>query len=179
MLPTSPLPRLVLGLVCGLAVCAAASGAQALEGQLFGGPRLGFAGATGPAGGLGGLVELHGGYGLNDAFHLYATTGYQLLSATETPGARQGVHLSAGLAYAFDYLRVTPLVSLGARGNLVFSPRGDWLAPAAEARLGIVWHLQRYRHLEVDLTYAAAITQRELSADLVQITVGLRFLRDL
>ncbi len=179
MRPTSPLPRFVLALVSGLAVHAASSGALALERQLLGGPRLGFAGATGPAGGLGGLLELHGGYGLNDAFHLYATTGYQLLSATDAPGARHGVHLSAGLAYAFDYLRVTPLVSLGARGNLVFSPRGDWLAPAAEARLGLVWHLERYRHLEIDLTYAAALTQRDLSADLVQITVGLRFLRDL
>jgi len=166
-------------LLLGLAATGASSSAWALERQFFAGPRLGFAAATGPAGGLGGQLELHGGYGLNDAFHLYATTGYQLVMAADSPGPRHGLHLSAGLAYAFDYLRVTPVIGLGLRGNLAWTPQADWLAPAAEARLGIVWNLQRYRHLEVDLTWATALSQRALSADIVQITVGLRFLRDL
>ena len=178
MPPALPRPALLAATLC-LAALARAPRVEALEGQLLGGARLGGAYASGPAGGLGGQVELHGAYGLNDAFSLYATTGYQALGGGAAEGLRHGVHLSAGVAYAFDYLRVTPVISLGARGNLTFAPQADWLAPAAEARLGLVWNLQRYRHLELDLSYAAALTQRDLSGDVVQLTVGVRFLRDL
>lgn len=179
MPPALPRPALLAATLCCMAALARTPRVEALEGQLLGGARLGGAYASGPAGGLGGQLELHGAYGLNDAFSLYATTGYQALGGGAAEGLRHGVHLSAGVAYAFDYLRVTPVISLGARGNLTFAPQADWLAPAAEARLGLVWNLQRYRHLELDLSYAAALTQRDLSGDVVQLTVGVRFLRDL
>lgn len=178
MSPALPRPTHLAATLCLMALVGPLP-AHALDGQLLGGARLGGAYASGPAGGLGGQLELHGAYGLNDAFSVYATTGYQALGGAAAEGVRHGFHVSAGLAYAFDYLRVTPVISLGARGNLTLAPQADWLAPAAEARLGLVWNLQRFRHLELDLSYAAAFARRDLSGDVVQLTVGVRFLRDL
>ncbi|MBL8602889.1 MAG: hypothetical protein JNK72_13275 [Myxococcales bacterium] len=176
-MPRRPLFALS-ALAATLVTLTAPSAVWALEGQLSASVRLGASLGRGPRAGLGPALELAGGYGLNDAFTLYAAAGY----ATTFPAAPYApTHrgwASAGLRYAFDYLRVVPVISVGLRGDLLASPYDGWLTPSAELRVGLVWMRARYRAWELDLGYAAHFLQREHAPDVFSVNIGYHFLRD-
>jgi hypothetical protein len=153
--------------------------ASALERELVLSPRVGFASSSGPVGGPGAVVELGAHYGLNDAFSLYAVGGYNVAFPGAPRGPRQGATLAAGVVYALDVLRVVPYVGLGARGDVMVGPNDGWITPSAEARLGLRWLLRRGLGLSFEAAYAFPFVGRDLAADLVTVTVGVSFLRDL
>ncbi len=178
MTPRSLVPFVV---TAGLAMAVVPCPATALDRQVFVAPRAGFGWSSGLVGGPGLAVECAGGYGLSDAFNLYAVAGYTLEFPRDPNSPRHGVNLSAGLSYAFDYLRVVPVISVGFRGDLVAagSTGSGWITPSAEGRFGLVWMLRRYRALELDVAYAYPFASREFSGGFFSVTVGMRFLRDL
>jgi hypothetical protein len=117
-------------------------------------------------------------YGITDAFSLYGTAGYALQFPDRPHAPRQDVHLSAGLSYAFDHLRVVPYLGLGPRVDLVFTPTLGFLSVSAEARGGLLWLVRRGLSLDLQVAYAFPFTQREFSTDFVSVTAGVGFTWD-
>ncbi|MDB4928048.1 MAG: hypothetical protein JWM10_532 [Myxococcaceae bacterium] len=162
-----------------LAALLSSAPAAALERELVLSPRVGFAGSTGPMGGPGFVVELGAHYGLNDAFSLYAVGGYTAAFPDAPRGPRHGATLAVGVVYALDVLRVVPYVGLGARGDLMVGAQEGWITPSAEARVGLRWLLRRGFGLSFEAAYAFPFVANDLAADLLTVSVGVSFLRDL
>lgn len=160
------------------ALCAAGE-AQALERQLHLSPRLGFVWAGGASPVVGPILEVGGGYGLNDAFTLYANVGYGVGFGDAPASPQHYATVSAGVRYALDYLRVVPWVALGLRGDLFVTPVDGSIGPSVEGRLGAAWLFHRGLGLEVEAAYAFPWLLRDRVSDIVTVSVGLRFVRDL
>jgi hypothetical protein len=171
--------RARLALALALPAMLAPGPAAALERELVLSPRVGFAGSTGPVGGPGLAVEFGAHYGLNDAFSLYAVGAYSLAFPDDPRGPRHGATLAVGALYALDVLRVVPYFGVGARGDLMLGPLDQWITPCAEARLGVRWLLRRGFALSFEGAYAFPFVGRDLAGDLVTVTAGVSFLRDL
>jgi hypothetical protein len=156
-----------------LAVVFAPTLGLADERQLTLAGHLGFALVGASHGGPGVQSDAQVAYGITDAFNLYATTGYALEFPDAPFGPRHDLHLSAGVSYAFDHLRAVPYVGLGPRLDLVFTRDLGFLAFAAEARGGVLYLVRRGLALDLQVCYAFPFTQRELSTDILSITLGV------
>lgn len=171
---------LACALAATLSVALFAPAAQAVERQLQLSLRPGFSWSSGPHGGPGAAVDLTASYGLNDAFSVYANLGWTMAFpdvARNSP--RQGGALSAGVFYAFDYLRVVPYLGLGARGDLMVGPDIGWWGLSAEGRLGAMWLVKRSFALDLQASYAFPFFNRDLAGDLFSVTAGATLLFDL
>ncbi len=167
-------------LVAALAVTLAPVAAHAVERQLQLALRPGFAWSSGPHGGPGPTVDVSATLGLNDAFSVYANANWSLaFPSVERNSPRHGGALSAGVIYAFDYLRVVPYLGLGARGDLMVGPDIGWWGLSAEARVGALWLVKRSFALDLQGSYAFPFFNRDLTADLVTVTAGAVLLFDL
>lgn len=138
--------------------------------------RAGFATSSGTLAAPSPTLEVGGWYGLNDAFSLYANTGYAL--GFLPSGPRHGAHAAVGAVYAFDVIRFVPYVGLGARFDLAHGDGSLVLAPSAEVRGGAYYLLRRGLALDLQASYAFPFTGRDYSADLVSVTFGVRFLNE-
>ncbi len=171
---------LTVSLATALAAALATPAARAVERQLQLTLRPGFSYSSGTHGGAGAAVDLGATWGLNDAFSLYANAGWTLAFpdlARNSP--RHGAALSAGVIYAFDYLRIVPYLGLGARADGFFAPGASWWSPSAEARVGATWLVKRTVALDVQAAYAFPFLDRDRAADLFTVTAGAMLLFDL
>lgn len=171
-------PRLALSALCLSALLASVE-CRALERQLHLAPRLGFVWANGANPVIGPLMEVGAGYGLNDAFTLYANAGYGVGFGDAPASPQHYASVSAGVRYALDYLRVVPWIALGLRGDLFVTPVDGSVGPSVEGRLGAAWLFRRGLGLEVEAGYAFPWLLRDRVSDIVTVSVGLRFVRDL
>ncbi len=177
--PQTDVKPLPLVLACAVGLLAPGS-ALAIERQLQVAARAGFGYSSGTHGGPGAAFELGATYGLNDAFSLYAVGGYSLEFPDSTRlSPRHAGSLSAGVFYAFDYLRVVPYLGLGVRGDVYHVPNATFFTPAAEARGGAVWLLNRTWAIDLQAAYAFPFLERDRSGDFVTVTAGLVWQRDL
>lgn len=138
--------------------------------------RGGFATSSGALAAPSPALEVGGWYGLNDAFSLYASTGYAI--GFLDSGPRHGAHAAVGAVYAFDVIRFVPYLGLGARFDLVQGGDNLILAPSAEVRGGAYYLLRRGLALDLQAAYAFPFVGRDYSADLVSVTFGVRFLNE-
>lgn len=169
-----------VALSMGLAVLAGSTPAHSLDHQLHVSPRLGFAWTNGRTSTIGPLAEVGVGYGLNDAFALYTNLGYALcFSDVTTINPQHFATLSAGARYALDYLSVVPWIALGLRADLFVTPTDGHIGPSVEARVGAAWLLRRGLGLELEASYAFPWLFRDQVSDIVTVSLGLRFVRDL
>ena len=168
---TAPSRAMVLAAL-SLAPALARGEARQLQLSLRGGLATSSGALAAPAAALG----VDGWYGLNDAFSLYASTGYSLGSLDR--GLRHGAHLSAGAVYAFDLIRFVPYLGLGARGDLSAGDQRLVLAPALEVRGGAYYLLRRGIALDLQASYAFPFTGRDEVSDLVTVTFGVRPLNE-
>lgn len=157
-----------------LLVLPASSSAEARQLQLS--LRGGFATSGGALAAPSGALEVGGWYGLSDAFALYGDAGYSLGAAEY--GLRHGGYLAVGAVYAFDVVRVVPYLGLGARFDAVAGNDQLVLSPSAEARGGLYYLLRRGLALDLQASYAFPFVGRDLSADHVSVTFGVRFLTE-
>lgn len=167
-------------LVAALATALATPRAHAIERQLQLSLRPGFSWSSGPHGGPGAAVDLGASYGLNDAFSVYANGSWSLAFpdlARNSP--RHGASLSAGVLYAFDYLRVVPYLGLGARADLMVGPDIGWWGASAEGRVGAMWLVKRSFALDLQAAYAFPFFNRDLVSDMFTVTAGAVLLFDL
>lgn len=167
-------------LVAALATALATPRAHAIERQLQLSLRPGFSWSSGPHGGPGAALDLGASWGLNDTFNLYANASWAVAFpdvARNSP--RHGASLSAGLIYAFDYLRVVPYLGLGARADLMVGPDLGWWGASAEARVGALWLVKRSFALDLQAAYAFPFFNRDLVSDMLTVTAGAVLVLDL
>lgn len=170
----------VSALAAALSLALATAPAQAVERQLQLSLRPGFAWSSGAFGGPGAAVDLGASYGLNDAFSVYANAAWSIaVPAVARNSPRNGASLSAGVFYAFDYLRVVPYVGLGVRGDLFVAPDEGWITVSPEARFGATWLLRRSFALDLQGSYAFPLFERDRAGDLFTLTAGAMLLFDL
>jgi hypothetical protein len=167
-------------LAAALSTALASPDARAVERQLQLSLRPGFSWSSGPHGGPGTAVDLGAVYGLNDAFSVYANANWSVaFPSVARNSPRHGASLSAGVIYAFDYLRVVPYLGLGARGDLMVGPQIGWWGLSAEARVGAMWLVKRSFALDLQAAYAFPFFNRDLAGDLLTVTAGAALLFDL
>lgn len=131
-------------------------------------------------GAVGGVFGLQGGYGLSDAFRIYANVDYGLGVLTASPGSlRHHGSLSFGIAYTLDVISVLPWFGIGLQTSLLATTAAVEWVPFAEARGGVDWLLRRWFGLTAQLAYGLAFANRHLLSDCFTATIGLRFTADL
>ena len=170
----------VSALAAALSLALSGAPAGAVERQLQLSLRPGFSWSSGAFGGPGAAVDLGASYGLNDALSVYANAAWSIaLPEAARNSPRHGAALSAGVFYAFDYLRVVPYGGLGLRGDLFVAPDEGWITVSPEARFGATWLVRRSFAIDLQGAYAFPLFARDRAGDLFTVTAGAMLLFDL